>query len=259
MKKVSYWVAIGILALSLLIPPPVEAGISSPNMVPDFDNYSTPVITPGDVGILSFTIMNRYNVTMTNVSLTLEIYEYATFYGAEYIGNISNAPVTESANFVQIISNKTIYPSSNMSVSFKIYTQPTTPEGVYFVRSKIEFVYAGINKTQCLMKSRGYFDNILWEAALDIPDNVNRSNETQMLQYPGGMNISVLGVDGIITDTSFSVKTTVQLWPPTAMLKTAPLLVILIGITAFFGVLTIIFYWQDSRVPKKQKKKLRKL
>lgn len=250
---------VSILTLSLLAPSSVGASISSPNMVPDFDNYSTPVIMPGDVGILSFTVKNRYNVTMTNVTLTVEIYKYATYYGAEDIENTSNAPVTENANhtIVQLISN--IYPNASIPISFKIYTQSTTPEGVYFVRSKMEFVYAGINKTQCLMKSRGYFDNNLWNAAANIPDNVNRSNETQMLQYPGGINISVLGIDGILPDTSLSVKTTVQLWPPAAMLNTAPVLVVLIGITAFFGVLTAVFYWRDSKEPDKQKKKLRKL
>jgi len=250
--------AVSILTATLLIPTSAGAAISSPNMVPDFDNYSTPVIMPGDVGILSFTVKNRYNVTMTNVTLTVEIYKYATYYEAKDAENVPDAPVTENANrtIVQIISN--IYPNASIPVSFKIYTQPTTPEGVYFVRSKMEFVYAGVNKTQCLMKSRGYFDNNLWNAALNIPDNVNRSNETQMIQYPGGINISMLGVDGILPDTSLSVKTTVQLWPPAAMLKTAPVLVVIIGITAFFGVLTAIFYWQDSKEPKKQKKRLRK-
>jgi hypothetical protein len=227
-------------------------------MIPDFDYYSTPVIMPGDVGILSFAIKNRYNVTMTNVTLSMEIYEYATYYETKDIADTPRAPVTESANYtiVQTISN--IYPNTSMPISFKIYTQPITPEGVYLVRSKIEFVYAGVNKTQCLMKSRGYFDNDLWSAALNIPETVDRTNETQMAPYPGEINISMLGVDGIIPDTTFSVKTTVQLWPPSVMLRTAPILVLGIGITTFFGVLTVVFYWYDLKDAGKQKKKLRK-
>ena len=73
------------------------------------------------------------------------------------------------------------------------------------------------------VKSRGYFTNAQWEAATD---------QLNLNQSIGGINITYLGVDGILVDTSFSVKKPMPMWP----------LALLIGLTVLFAVLAVVLY-----------------
>jgi len=220
--------ALALVLFALLSLPLCEGAenVSAPNKIPDLSSFKTPQIVPGSSGSYQFTVRNRYNGTLENASLTIEIYKWATLEEAKDITGISNPPEIPqgtaqgyTAPFFSLRPNETI------SIGITISTSKDTPQGTYFVRQMIQFAYNGMH---LLMKSRGYFTNRLWENATT---NVNGS------QSVGGINLTMLGVDGILPDSSFSVKEPIPLWP----------LGLLIGLTVFFGVLALVFYMMEEK------------
>jgi len=95
------------------------------------------------------------------------------------------------------------------------------------------------NGTHLLMKSRGYFTNKAWDNATT---NVNGSRAV------GGINLTMLAVDGILPDSSFSVKEPIPMWP----------LALLIGLTIFFGAMALMFYLVEEKGHPKLKERFYK-
>jgi hypothetical protein len=62
----------------------------------------------------------------------------------------------------------------------------------------------------------------------------------------GGINITYLGVDGILVDTSFSVKKPMPMWP----------LALLIGLTILFLALAVVFYLVEEEKGHNKLKKV---
>ena len=204
--------------------------VSSPAHVPNFDNFTTPVIEPGKIGEFNFTIENRYVATMHNCVLHVGIYMWATEEEAKSIWRIHNKPVIEESNSVNYTLNLgDIKPKELKPVVFHIKTFSGTPDGVYFVRFSLVFNYNG---TIYKMWSPGYFSKEEWNKATE--------NHTLNLTYLS----KVLGdrVDGIIPDSSFSVKSSLM-W----------VLYILIGITAMVGIAALYAYMhEEGKVGKKE-------
>ena len=199
--------------------------VNSPAHVPNFDNFHTPVLKPGESGSFKFTIQNRYVNPMHNVVLEAGIYEWATEQDHKEIKNVENHPIIEESNKINYTMNiGTIYPGVNWTVEFHIKTFGGTPDGVYFVRFHISFDY---NQSSYMMWSRGYFSNEVW-------DNATK-NHTLNLTYLS----EALGkpVDGIVPDSSFSVKSDLT-W----------VLYVLIGITAVVGIAAIYSYLKEEQV-----------
>ena len=197
--------------------------VSSPAHVPNFDNFTTPVLEPGEKGTFNFTIENRYVNTMFDCELHVGIYMWATEDEARDIWKIENRPVigeSEDVNYTIKLGN--IEPGKNASVAFYIRTFPGTPDGVYFVRFSLFFTYNG---SRYKMWSPGYFPRDVW-------DNATK-NHTLDLEYLA----SYLGdrVDGIVPDSSFSVKSSLM-W----------VLYVLIGITAIVGIAAIYTYFHEE-------------
>ncbi len=204
--------------------------VSSPAHVPNFDNFTTPVIEPGHTGKFNFTIENRYVATMKNCVLHVTIYMWATEQEAKSIWKIKDPPVIEESGSVNYtinlgdINSKEIIP-----VEFHIKTFSGTPDGVYFVRFSLFFKYNG---TTYKMWSPGYFSKEEWNRATE--------NHTINLNYLS----QVLGesVDGIIPDSSFSVKSSL-LW----------ILYVLIGITTVVGIAAFYTYLhEEGEIGKKE-------
>ncbi|NPA75116.1 MAG: hypothetical protein GXO25_03420 [Euryarchaeota archaeon] len=199
--------------------------VSSPAHVPNFDNFTTPVLKPGESGTFNFTIQNRYVNTMYNVVLNVGIYEWATEQDHKPIKQVQGAPVIEESGKTNYtIKLGALYPGVNMSVYFRIKTFSDTPDGVYFVRFSLFFDY---NSSHYMMWSRGYFSNAVW-------DNATK-NHTLNLTYLS----KALGkpVDGIVPDSSFSVQSSLM-W----------VLYVLIGLTAFVGFLAFYSYLKEERI-----------
>ena len=197
--------------------------VNSPAHVPNFDNFTTPVLEPGKSGIFNFTIENRYVNAITNVVLNAQIYMWATEEESKKIEDVRNAPVIEeSGNNSYSVSLGIIEPGKEMPVVFHIKTFSSTPDGVYFVRFYLSFTY---NDSEYKMWSPGFFSRSDW-------DNATK-NHTLNLNYLS----QVLGerVDGIIPDSSFSVKSSFM-W----------VLYILIGITVLVGIAAIYTYFKEE-------------
>ncbi len=204
--------------------------VSSPAHVPNFDNFTTPVLEPGKSGKFNFTIENRYVAPMKNCVLHIGIYMWATENSAKSIWKIENHPIiNESGNVNYTLNLGTINPKEVTPVAFHITTFSGTPDGVYFVRFSLVFNYNG---STYKMWSPGYFSKEDWNKATE--------NHTLNLTYLS----KVLGdrVDGIIPDSSFSVKSSLM-W----------VLYILIGITALVGIATLYAYLHDEgKIGKKE-------
>ena len=117
----------------------------------------------------------------------------------------------------------TIETNTTIFLEFNIVTKENTKEGTYFVRFAMDFEYNGTARS---MQSRGHWNMELWEEATT---NVTEGS-------PGNINLEVLGVDGIVPDSSFGVKKPIPKWP----------LYALITLTIVFAGLSVIFYLEEE-------------
>ncbi|MCJ2540858.1 MAG: hypothetical protein LN414_06290, partial [Candidatus Thermoplasmatota archaeon] len=197
--------------------------VKEPNKVPDFGDFTTPVIRPGESGKYEFTVTNRYDKKITNVNVTVEFYMWATIEDAKPIDKIDGPPpkvkATGDISFTKgpfDLENKDASLEDKSSdIIITITTKEDTPKGTYFVRHRIEFVYE--NET-FIMASRGFFTREQWEG-------FDYSNLWYQLE-----------VAGIVPDSSFSVKDPVPLWP----------LATLIVLCVLFGALAVVFYLAEE-------------
>ena len=214
--------------LLLLLPAAISAeeDLSAPNKIPDLSDFHTPQIVPGASGSYGFSVRNRYNGTIEDASLTIEIYKWATLEDAKDVGKISDPPrISGGSRQSYTAPPFSLGPNQTASFKISIDTGKQTPQGTYFVKQMINFTYNG---SSLIMKSRGYFSNREWDNATT---DVNGSRAV------GGINLTMLGVDGILPDSSFSVKEPIPLWP----------LALLIGLTVLFGVLALVFYLMEEK------------
>lgn len=176
--------------------------ISSPENIPQFDFIKLYEIDPGETGEVSISIENRYSFDMENISLTISIYKFVTSNYTEEIDDIPNAPTLTSSpggDMNSVLDDQSIQfhwiilkNNASLPVNFKILTSTKTPEGTYFIRMNLIFEY---RSEIYIMKSRGHFTQEEWDHA----------ELTASPTDPGEINLTALGVDGIIPDTSFQV------------------------------------------------------
>jgi hypothetical protein len=230
--------AIPIVFVIILSTFPASIGedMSSPSKIPKLTDFTTPVLAPGESGDLNFTIQNRYSGKVVNLTLTAEIYKYATLTESRTVdAKFQDAPRIE----YQGRDYGTVFPillgslatGEKMDVRFKILTSQATPHGdlfnsaAYMLRTSIFFEYKQTNDTKTYrMSSRGYISDPDWE-------NATRG---------GGLNITYIKakyqIDAIIPETSFTVRDPMPFWP----------LFILIGMAVLFGALGVVFYLHEA-------------
>lgn len=209
--------------------------VSCPGNIPNLHNFATPQMAPGDNGIFKLQLTNRYTYfggqDLVDVSLIAEIYMRADIEDSEAIEQVEHKPSIIEANGLTGVSSlqqmrwkwSTIAPDATVYPSFNISTKEITDQGTYFVRFALEFEHNG---TLITMLSRGHWNATIWEDAT--------TNATE--DDPGNIDLSILGVDGIIPDSSFGIKKPIPRWP----------LYLLIGLTIFFGGLAVIFYLEEE-------------
>ncbi len=193
-------------------------------------DFSTPIIRPGNEGNLEFNLTNPYGFEIENVILTTEIYGYADLDEERDISEIDDPPVFRITDDTRRSLGRDVISSEReLPQRFTIRTTDDTEEGVYFVRFKLEFRYSE-EGNESLMKSKGYFTDSEWENA------TKRPGRTDEPYYAGSINITQLGVNGIIPDSSFTVKTPIPRWPQ----------YLLGGLAAFFGIFAVMLYMQEE-------------
>ena len=238
---------LGLIVMIALLSQPlvkseIDSYVSHPGNIPDFHNFSTPQLEPGKNGDFSLDVLNRYNETLKNVIIEAEIYHRADIDESEtlinipskerpYISNtkwVSNLNETETTQETSDTKKATydvgeLESNETITLEFRIKTKEDTKEGTYFVRFSMNFVH---NDTERQMQSRGHWSMELWEnATTNVPEG-----------SPGNINLDVLGVDGIIPDSSFGVKKPIPKWP----------LYLLITLTIVFAGLSVIFYLEEE-------------
>lgn len=188
--------AIVIIVGVSLITSPVEANreedweyIAHPGNIPLISNFTMPELTQGNSGPMELSLTNRYDMNITNVTVTSEIYRYANIGGSLHLSNMDSNPIFDSTRNQSISHNWTSISinETKSDLAFVIRSFQKTKVGTYFVRLQITFTYNGSNY---FMRSRGHFTDEEW-------DNATSS---------GPIDIQSLGVDGIVPDTTFGVK-----------------------------------------------------
>jgi hypothetical protein len=198
--------------------------VSHPFRIPLFEDFSSPVIKPGDSGTFTMSVKNRYELPMENITLTIEPYASATFYDYKEIKDVENPPSIGQGGISLVQNLPNMQFNDTVFINFTIKSSTDTTQGTYFVRFQLEFDY---NRSSFIMKSRGHFTDEEWDIA------TRSANETN----PGRIDIDLLGVHGIIPDSSFKVWEPIPIWP---------LYVCLIPLIVVLGVLALMFYAQEE-------------
>jgi hypothetical protein len=229
--------AVLLLVAVMAMPALADENLSAPNRIPDLSDFRTPQIVPGSSGTYEFSVRNRYNGTIENATLTVEIYKWATLEEAKDIGKVSSPPeMAEGVRQGYTAPAFSLGPNQTATFKMTVSTAKTTPQGTYFVRQRMDFDYNGI---RLLMKSRGHFTDRQWDNATTNP------NGTRAV---GGINLTALAVDGILPDSSFSVKEPIPMWP----------LAVLVVLTVLFAALAVVFYLVEEKGHPKLKERFYK-
>ena len=80
-------IAVAILSLPLA-QSEIDMYISNPGNIPDFHNFSTPQLEPGETGDFSLDVLNRYNESLEAVTIIAEIYHRADIDESENLDDI---------------------------------------------------------------------------------------------------------------------------------------------------------------------------
>jgi len=228
-----------LLTVALFLQPvggEIDEYVSHPGNIPDFHNFATPQLEPGDKGDFKLDVNNRYDEAIDNVIIVAEIYHRADIDESETLDKIpaDERPVIGNtcwnSNCSETSDSKkatfdigTMKSNETISFEFEIISRDDTKEGTYFVRLSMEFNH---NETDRIMQSRGHWSMEQWEEA-----TTNVTDGT-----PGNINLEVLGVDGIIPDSSFGIKKPIPQWP----------LYVLITLTVVFAGLAVVFYLEEE-------------
>jgi hypothetical protein len=182
----------------------------------------TPQLAPGEKGPVELTLFNPYVNNMTNVSLTASLYLYVSWdeekpvdsswsWDEPYFEEDGKGIRDHTWSFTTLEPG--VMGQQNLTATF--VTSLDAPhggilnQGSYFVRFQLEFDYVHpLNGTSehALMRSRGYFTDQEWEFATQDPQVQDDPN------YLGGLNLTHLGVSGILPDTSFAVLEPFPVW-----------------------------------------------
>ncbi|MGA9838920.1 MAG: hypothetical protein WBF81_08410 [Thermoplasmata archaeon] len=183
-------------------------------------NLSAPYLAPGDAGAITFTVGDPLSTGITGTELTLQVYAFNGFPGnATADVPVSGAPVLSNATGsggLVVVAVGTLTPGGlAYRGSVEVATSVSTPSGTFAVRAALTFE---ANGTEYLLESRGWFTAAQWAAATELPG--------------GGatLNLSLLGVSGVIPETAVLVQSSSFPWALTGILAGA---VVLVGLGAW--------------------------
>ncbi len=159
-------------------------------------------------------------------NLEIEIYEFRSFNENENLDDLDNSIYFEKSQANKVVFKKDGLTSGKIIPnSYLVTSDEKTRKGVYSIRFKLSFNMDGKNFT---MKSIGYFSN----------DELNDASHSDNNEHiVGGYNITKLGVDGILRETSISVKESKSTWPQ----------YVLGAITVILSILAVYFYLKENK------------
>jgi len=184
--------------------------------------FETPQLAPGESGPFRFELNVTYAEPIANVTLTAEIYRYATIDESIPVDAAwpYAYPRIRGAGVRNVSWSWASIPADNATpLEFVVETAADSrdmPHGsvfsqaTYLVRFALAFegIVAGV-PTAFEMKSLGHFTQAQWEAAR----NETNTDPCVAPWCRGNVNLTVLGVDGLLPDSSFGVKEPIPQWP----------------------------------------------
>ncbi len=209
---------------------------------------STPQLEPGQSGDFVFQFNSTYpaGMPMLNVHLNVSIYDYQTIDTSTPVDANWAFPYPRIApgggREFHWDPTSPVTPGSSTNLSFTVETSSDTnlmPSGSvfsqasYVLRMWLEFDgNVSGTLTHFRMASRGYFSTASWARAT----NSTYTNPCTPPSCRGNLNLTILGVDGILPDSSFGVKQPIPRWPFYA----------LIVLAKFFVVLAFLFWVEEN-------------
>jgi len=207
-----------------------------------------PQLAPGDSGVFRFNFTNSYQHEMRNSSLNVSIYQYATIeetlpVDANWRWEFPKIRESNGREYGILGPTDVLAPGTSRALNFTILTSTDMPHGsvfaqaAYFLRFWLEFdIDNGTGEKHYVMASKGYFTQNQWDEARTIfdPRECTPYNETN--RCLGNLNLTRLGVDGVLPDSAFGVKEPIPIWPFYA----------LIAATGFFLVLAFLFWVEEN-------------
>jgi hypothetical protein len=216
-----------------------------PGNMPRFDFVAIDDgVEPGSAAVYGFDLLNRYNASMENVRVTMEIYRWADQDSSRPVEEVGRPPWFEtSGGLGRTVTFADVGPNATVEVRETVRASQDTLEGVYFTRHTVEFDYPNFTAgpfdppqtRHFVLKSRGYFTQEQFES-------INYSDL--------GPSLAALNISGVVPDSSLSVKRPVPLWP----------LALVVGAAAATGGLAYASYLADmhpDRYPRLKRNLLR--
>ncbi len=175
-------------------------------------NLSAPTLAPGGSGTIAFGVTDpaKLAAPIDSVVLTFAVYAFNGYPGG---GNgslpVSNAPVLSNATgsgASVTVRWATIARGATESGSIGISTSGDTPAGTFAVRTQLDF---RLNATAYRLDSRGWFSAATWAAA------------TEAKNGSATLNLTILGVSGVIPETAVLVASSEWPWAIGALVAAA--------------------------------------
>lgn len=201
-----------------------------------FSDFVTPTVRPGESLVFGFNMSNPYDDpsgVMTNLTLTVGIYRYATQEEVRDVDSgFEDPPVFDNGLSEIPLGFDELGLGEKTRVNLTIQTEKDTPHGsyfsqsTYFVRLRLVFQFEG-NETPVVLQSRGFFTDEQWDEMVSFEPDESIVNLTYMYS---------LGVDGLIPDSSFGIKIPIPRWP----------LGVLIGACCFTAFMALYYFVLDN-------------
>src|SRR5881628_1131073 len=239
--------ALAFLVLAVVLTPPTTAedwgAVGKVNKL--ISVRASPELAPGDTGRFEFYFNSTYSEPMIDVTLNASIYRYATI--DESVALDSSWPyaypkIAETGTRAWSWAAIRVDPGSSRLLNFTVATAANSrdmPHGSifsqssYFVRFSVDFEgNVSGTMTPFRMASRGFFTEAQWNLAT----SANATNPCTPPACRGNVNLTVLGVDGLLPDSAFGVKEPIPRWP----------FYLLIGLAALFLVLAFLFWVEEN-------------
>ena len=239
--------ALALLVLAVVLSPPATAedwgAVGRVNKL--ISVKASPELAPGESGRFEFYFNSTYLEPMNNVTLNASIYRYATIDESILVDSSWPYPYPKIAETVTRAWSWTavrVDPGTSRLLNFTVVTAADSrdmPHGSifsqssYFVRFSVEFEgNVSGTLTPFHFASRGYFTDAQWNLAT----SANATNPCTPPSCRGNVNMTDLGVDGLLPDSAFGVKEPIPRWP----------FYLLIGLAALFLVLAFLFWVEEN-------------
>jgi hypothetical protein len=218
--------ALAAVLLVALVPAPAARAASPPVLPIPLDprfltNLSAPSVTPGGSGRIVFGVSAPAVLAapLVGAVLTIEVYAFNGYPGnASAQLPVRNAPVlsnSTASGALVTVSLGTLPAGATHAGSVGFSTSSDTPTGTFALRTALAFT---LNGSGYRLASRGWFTQAAWDRATELPNG------------SATLNLSVLGVSGVIPETGLLVRTSDWPWALGALLAGA---FVLLGVGAW--------------------------